>query len=43
MLMSDALAQDSIVNEIAPNGKMRGAVIGIKVLGGLAIASEGYR
>jgi hypothetical protein len=29
MQMSDALAQDSIVNEIAPNGKLRGAVISI--------------
>ncbi len=35
MQMSGALAQDSITNDIAPNGKLRGAVIGIKVLGGI--------
>jgi polar amino acid transport system substrate-binding protein len=32
---SCALAQDGVHNEIAPNGRLRGAVIGIRVLAGI--------
>jgi polar amino acid transport system substrate-binding protein len=35
MQVSNAIAQDGIANEIAPHGTLRGAVIGIKVLGGI--------
>jgi ABC-type amino acid transport substrate-binding protein len=33
--VSSTLAQDAVADEMVPNGKLRGAVIGIKVLGGI--------
>jgi hypothetical protein len=35
VLVTGACAQSAVNNEIAPNGRLRGAVIGIKVLGGI--------